>query len=70
MSKSNDINVKLEDLKYYMCNEINQIINDNQQLNSTVEDDSKLSKIQKLKPSKHRMAYRINNNYGKRCYAR
>lgn len=68
MSKGNNINVKLKDLKNYMCNEINQIIKDNQQLNSTVKNDSKLSKIEKLKPSKHRMAYKINNNCGKRRY--
>lgn len=70
MSKSKDINVKLEELKHYMCNEITQMILDNHQLNDTSDIGGNLSKIQKLKPSKHKMAYRINNNCGKRCYAR
>lgn len=28
------------------------------------------SGLQKYKPSKHRKAYRIENNFSKRCYAR
>lgn len=61
MSNSEEIKARLEDLKGYMYSEIHQLIKDNQGLES---------RLQKYKPSKHRKAYRIENNFRKRCYAR
>lgn len=37
---------------------------------SIKKDNVLESRVQKFKPSKHRKAYRIENNFRKRCYTR
>jgi len=38
---------------------------------NTIKKDIVLeSRVQKFKPSKHKKAYRLENNFKKRCYAR
>jgi hypothetical protein len=70
MSKSNDLVMKLEDLKYQMIKDIDQIIEGNPKFIGKEASGSRSDAIKKLKPSKHKMAYRINNNYERRSYVR
>jgi hypothetical protein len=70
MSNSGDILSRLEDLKGYVYNELDQLIKENQGLNNVKKDFELESRLQKFKPSKHRKAYRIENNFKKKCYAR
>ncbi|MHB8063207.1 MAG: hypothetical protein ACYDG2_11330 [Ruminiclostridium sp.] len=68
MSNSEDINAGFEELKSCTYNEIHRLIKNNQE--SVKKDLALESKLEKFKPSKHRKAYRIENNFRKRCYAR
>ncbi len=61
MSNSDVIKVRLENIKGYMYKEIQQLLTDNQGVEN---------KLQRFRPSKHRKAYRVENNFKKRCYAR
>jgi len=71
MGKNEDIKARLEDLKGYMFNGIHRLIKDNQELNDTLKEDTIVeSSLQRFKPSKHKKAYRIENNFRKRCYTR
>jgi hypothetical protein len=70
MSNNEDIRIRLEELKSIMYNEIHQLINDSKRLNNSEKDIELKKRLQKFKPSKHKMAYRVENNFKKRCYAR
>lgn len=61
MSNGDVIKVRLENIKGYMYNEILQLLTDNQGIEN---------RLQRFRPSKHRKAYRVENNFKKRCYAR
>jgi hypothetical protein len=70
MSDNQDMKIRLEDLKAYMYNEIHNLIEDNKGLDGIDRDNETKSGLQKFKPSKHRRAYKLENNFKKRCYVR
>lgn len=70
MSDYQDMKSRFEDLKVYMLNEIHTLIEDNKGLDAIDKNVESKSGLQKFKPSKHRRAYKLENNFKKRCYAR
>jgi len=71
MCNSEDIKATVKDHEGDMYDGLRQLITDNRGFNNTIKKDIILeSKLLKYKPSKHRKAYRLENNFRKRCYAR
>ncbi len=66
MSNEANIRTRLEDLKCFMCNEIQCLI---AQSTETGEIKDNVD-TQKYKPTKHQKSYKIERNFKKRCYAR
>ena len=66
MSVSDDVRVRLENLKCYMYNEIQHLISQN----TAAPEARDCVDTQKYKPTKHQKALKIERNFKKRCYAR